>query len=658
MPIRGLKDILESHNLEQEKIFARFANSVLGIDMMWFVRKYLLTQTSKPQVDDFIRQSMVQLMLYGISDSFKSKLKNLATLICKHNITLCCVWPGLEAMKSSRPNIQTEIQQITDFNLFEKNCRWAVSMDHLMQQIDALLMYYISSESGKEDATKSNNEKIQIIRAPYTAQAQLAYLKFSNVIDHVFSSSDFLLFGDEVITNLDVIEETLVDRSSEKIFIKNDNDLRKVVDLMQSKNDGSSPITFISRDNIMSKLEIDLASLRILFLCLGCEYLPTLPLFSSDFSSLKIINFLKDSEFSLEKLRNSMDLHYSKNSNLVSQYITDLKAGIVYTAMHPVMGVDGKLGVYLISEKFDDSSKKNKKLVKMEIENLPEDFGSIFGQRKSDIWYEELFAERITPLVCEAALKKKFTPALCKVTGGQEEITKTPEKDKKKSNQENNSNQKKADGTYQDKQVESEQKKSDKKKLDRILPITTVKFNSEDISTSSSTESAHIKPIESEIISKNKQKLLIRCARKKFFRGDVIVKLLLLYENLKYDSIREDCPIRTNIKEHEFDEAVNLLNAPYEKLFDEKECFDFIMNEKGKLLKHYSVLLRLTNKIGPHIQHDSNYFVTIPLQNIIYATRIGRDHKIVEYFREVLRVLDGRGLSLDELEKRLKRITT
>ncbi|KRH92314.1 hypothetical protein M153_7809000150, partial [Pseudoloma neurophilia] len=269
-------------------------------------------------------------------------------------------------------------------------------------------------------------------------------------------------------------------------------------------------------------------NLKMLLLCLGCEYIQTLPLFSSNFSVFTISQYLKDSNFNLNILESNLSITFLSDG-YVKQYITDLKYAIWYTTIHPVMTLTGEVQIVTF-DPFD-----HKKI--MEIKTVND------IQEKSDL------QEKI-----------KTVNDIQEKSDNQEKIKTVNDIQEKSDNQDNNTLQMNSDSQMNSEfikiattlygyrkcnwwyetlfEMEITPYRGDYIDTDTLMDYQMLKPSNVLLpvfESSPCTGSVKLRP--SSIISPSKQFLLINCARQNFFKKDSFVKLLMLYENLEYDGL-------------------------------------------------------------------------------------------------------------------------
>ncbi|OAG33165.1 hypothetical protein NEIG_01590 [Nematocida sp. ERTm5] len=329
MPIRNFERELNNRHLIKKYGLSILKNATIGIDGAWFVRKYTpINKTKSILMDGFCAE---------VISSVQSLVESMEQIGCR----IVWIWNGISPKlktrkapeKRRKESVQNGWKYYRDNELELAAKSWNVAFDYeeVKNAINPIL----------------SQGKVEIVNAPYLAAAQGAYMEKRAYISMFFGSTDYFLFSGA--------EELIVD-----FEFTPTNEKKKVTGIQHATFSSACEEYYITRESACD-----------IFLLLGCEYCPTIPIHSLVFKFSTIINDYKPVSVPEELLKMKESATGEKEDTIkafVETYFEARKS----IKHHPVLNEKGEL--VLLSEV-----------------DVPNDLNTIFGKRIADAFYSLFF---------------------------------------------------------------------------------------------------------------------------------------------------------------------------------------------------------------------------------------------------------------------------
>ncbi|KAI5181572.1 hypothetical protein NEOKW01_1748 [Nematocida sp. AWRm80] len=296
MPIRELEKELNTKNGIKVVGVETLEDKVLGVDGAWFVRKY--SGPLKKQ------EVLMSGMSSGILESVRALIEAMEEIECR----IVWIWNGIKprtGMQKSYNSLRIDkIQEgwdlYTNHNYEKAGKVWAVSIDYeeIMQQVNQVL----------------REKKIEIINAPYSACAQAAYMCQKNYINIYFGPTDYMLFSGSA--NMIV----------SFIFVETGNGKKRI-----------TRMTTLHKEIFVKAIDVPEERLVDIALMMGCEYCPTVPEYSDQFSIEDVITTCLDYPSTSAYLRKIQETPEGQ------AYVNKFLAGKACIEYHPVLTETGEI---------------------------------------------------------------------------------------------------------------------------------------------------------------------------------------------------------------------------------------------------------------------------------------------------------------------------
>ncbi|KAF7683997.1 hypothetical protein TCON_0804 [Astathelohania contejeani] len=330
MPIRGLETFKSFYpNAFPRRPSLILRDASMAIDGFWFIKKYV---TLNP----------LEIFLYGQTREYP-ELITLLDFVSSHNIDLLWIWSGVRIRKSPpTAGFEDATTAYEEGRDREAMAGWKRSLnpeDHVLPITNIL-----------------QSRGISVLRAPYSATAQAAYLANIKVCNYIFAPTEFLLFegGNKLITEFH--------------GIKGSTGTNKI-----------TCIDIICKADLMRHLSLDNSSFLGYGILLGCEFCPTMPVYSTNFDIFKILKIARTYGSICNELKLCLETNYRGiDEKLISSYMENFCTALTIIRDHPVMKQNG------IVEPLSGKA-------------VPNGFEDIFGPRASNTLYSYLAQLKIFP---------------------------------------------------------------------------------------------------------------------------------------------------------------------------------------------------------------------------------------------------------------------
>lgn len=318
MPIRGFDQLICQGSVLKLPI-SIIHDTAVAIDGFWYIKKYYPGYSIEDILD--------------FTEHLGDLLKPLCELSTRTQILW--IWDGLDyrKCKSSRDEPSFRAKDASKKLRMNGIARNVFDMEMYVQPVTARL----------------RSAGITVIRAPYAAMAQCAYLLNKNCVKYVFSKNDALLFED--------CNKLLIDISF-----------------------STGTIEVLDRNNLICMNGMDLESLQCISFLSGCEVCPTIPIFANNFNISNVIRLVKSGNI-VESLK-EWHARQSSGTEFVGsdeyEYLKTFSHSFLLFIYHPVMNLNGEVRC-------------------LEMQGVPNDLDKLFGKPLPARLYKELFTCNITP---------------------------------------------------------------------------------------------------------------------------------------------------------------------------------------------------------------------------------------------------------------------
>ncbi|KAF7679686.1 Flap endonuclease 1 [Astathelohania contejeani] len=327
MTIRGLENFEPYFPSSFQNIKINKLNKeTVAIDGLWFIKRY-------------IEKKPLSTILYGNKKDYKIVTKFL-DFVKTNRIDILWIWSGKDVAK--KETYKCFDSGVCDYMNMEDEKAFAKWNDCITAEEHVIAVTEI---------LKSRN--ISVLRAPYSACAQIAYLTKLGICKYAFADTEFLLFdgGNVLITDFVGLE----------------------------KEGKVEQIRIIKKDNLMYSLSLDYQRFRSFGMLLGCDFSNTVPCNDGIFDYIRILKIVrtygsihKEIElFVKSKFQNT-------NDNIIKIYLDEFRIGEMIINDHPIMTHDGVVDPIGGSASSDNIEK-------------------IFGQKKSLSYYHDLVKLKYIP---------------------------------------------------------------------------------------------------------------------------------------------------------------------------------------------------------------------------------------------------------------------
>ncbi|KAH9412070.1 hypothetical protein HK407_02g02940 [Ordospora pajunii] len=329
MSIRGLDDLktYPKQNFLLKIPQKAFKKMRICIDGNWFLRKY----TDASRIYEGFVMGMDEIVLECLAPLFEFKRE--------YGIDIVWVWDGI---RLQRP-------QIAEQGGADSQLQYVFSLQKQGGYKRAGRAWGGFAEMGYETdmINKVLGENgVFSVTAPYSASAQCAYFISTGACSYAFGKSDVLLFED--------VEKVILDMFG------------------ASTSDGYFNVLYKSK--FVEFFGLGPRQFLVTGLLLGCDFCSTLPSCAEDFSVVRVVSAVKESDDLIQMIKRSCEEGVGK------KYADHFLQGVAIVVYHPVMKITGEVQPY--SE-----------------DNVPKGLDKMFGARLAPRMYEAMFVNEVS---CDA----------------------------------------------------------------------------------------------------------------------------------------------------------------------------------------------------------------------------------------------------------------
>ncbi|EPR79405.1 hypothetical protein SLOPH_1684 [Spraguea lophii 42_110] len=360
MPIRGF-DKIRIGGMSALRPFLLLKNSIVAIDGFWFVKRYILK-------NDYTR-----VLSHGVENICENVIRAFCEQINKNNVQVLWIWDGIKINKDY-------YQQIDAEGSYAEGCMHYFNKDKYKASFSWrkwLDMEQFVLSANKLLSTFSDN--VTVIRAPYTAMAQMVYFYKMKACDYIYGPNDLLLFENtgKIITEFDFLGNLDVDGKNKC-------------------NTYNIELTY--KDEILKAYKLEFTAFKNYGFLLGCEFCPTFPEYATNFNIQEIFYI---SRLTFPELKERLNIYYNNDAGaiLTETYIENYKRAQTLVRNQPIISMEGKL-------QFLHLALTNTGIVWNE--QSEKKFEYLFGLRLPNACYEKLFIMKIIPDVLEILNKKDY----------------------------------------------------------------------------------------------------------------------------------------------------------------------------------------------------------------------------------------------------------
>lgn len=386
MPVRGLEQDLKERDLIIHSPIIALKNQGIAIDGAWFLRKYTP------------RQNPVHTLVTGKNVGAVAVIRDAVAALKRLGCRVTWVWNGLPVRRMGGGD------DLVPLHLERVRRGWAEYSKGEKIAAHKLWSSAINYEENVNYISKVLEKmNVEVIRAPYYAMAQGAYMLESKFCNWFFGPTDFLLF---------------------------EHGRKMIVDFVFADKIGSRDLVgvgLIDRRVVLKALDLHLSRFQNTMLLMGCEFCSTLPPFSLGFEFKMVYGAVKDVPSVVNAIELSIEHGVTRGPGAVGdglkgeglfirgpettkEYLNMFLRARAIIDYHPVLNENGELVV--------------------QREPPTPDLSSIFGRRLRDEMYAKfsqgqytvqymkgLTFGRITE-ICGKKLLKRLGPALDVLYGG------------------------------------------------------------------------------------------------------------------------------------------------------------------------------------------------------------------------------------------------